>query len=516
MVGMVQSTAGPELPDLRGLFADASFSSALAEVLAREAQAATLEGGPAKSAADAKNPTVQREAEGTGQKRNEDEPTEVQSAPAQVVPAMPGVTAILPVRTEVATMVGDESAIADSIPAEQDNVREMTTCHAVTAPEPGSLKPLKSEGGEPAVSARYFVEAAETLAAERQSASPQSMDRSTSSLDDATRASPPQEAYPLAPSRQSINTLAQVPVPGTGGSTPGAPGKAPIDVPGMRKHRASPEAPAKNADESHPARIQFSVREPAPDREGGPSLAQGFQGEPARKPAVGALGDDAPRQPHAAQPSEHRDKPAQKETALVIEEPVPTKAIEQPIPVPVPRASEQHSPGALAQPLTPAPASVHAVDVPAQSRLREQQLPSQSTVPADSNLPRIEPGSAQLVNRLEHQELRFGWNTQDFGRIEIRTVLEHNRVDASVSVSNPHLRDSLQAEIGTLNRALADHSLELSRFSAFDSACRDSGRQHAQPQGVASLSWSGTQKEPALVFTSATTRSHSGLLDLHA
>lgn len=131
---------------------------------------------------------------------------------------------------------------------------------------------------------------------------------------------------------------------------------------------------------------------------------------------------------------------------------------------------------------------------------------------------RSEPGAVHLVSKLEHQELRFGWNSQDFGRIEVRTTLEHDRVGAIVSVPDAHLRDSLQAEIGSLNRALASHSLELSQFSAFDSSTpRDANREQDSQSQTGSPNWNAKGRNQASSLTSKNViRAHAGLLDLRA
>lgn len=126
-------------------------------------------------------------------------------------------------------------------------------------------------------------------------------------------------------------------------------------------------------------------------------------------------------------------------------------------------------------------------------------------------------GAAHLVTRLEHQELRFGWNSPDFGRIEVRTTVEHNRVNAVISVPDSQLRDSLQAELGSLHRALADHSLELSHFSTDSGASRNAPHD-AEPEPYTNHPIWNTEREREVSApqVSIAIGAHIGLLDLRA
>jgi hypothetical protein len=78
------------------------------------------------------------------------------------------------------------------------------------------------------------------------------------------------------------------------------------------------------------------------------------------------------------------------------------------------------------------------------------------------------PGGTQLLLRLSHQEMRFGWNTPDFGHIEVRATVEHDRVGAVVS-ADARLCDSLEADLGSLSRSLANQSLRLAQFQTSSS-----------------------------------------------
>jgi hypothetical protein len=123
-----------------------------------------------------------------------------------------------------------------------------------------------------------------------------------------------------------------------------------------------------------------------------------------------------------------------------------------------------------------------------------------------------------LVSKLERQEMRFGWTSQDFGRIEIRTSLVQDRVGAVVSVPDAHLRASLQAEIGSLHVALAGHSLELSQFSAFDSSASGNPNRDQDLQSQTNdRAWNLKEdSEPSSLVSRNLNRTHAGLIDLRA
>jgi hypothetical protein len=126
------------------------------------------------------------------------------------------------------------------------------------------------------------------------------------------------------------------------------------------------------------------------------------------------------------------------------------------------------------------------------------------------------PGSVHLLSRVERQEMRFQWNTPEFGHVEVRTTVDHERVGAVVAVPDQNFRDSLQSDLGTLSRALADHSLELTDFQTSNSGSNPQSRQQSETYTTSTgKNWLSAVPNTT-VPTGGHTVSHVGLLDLRA
>jgi hypothetical protein len=272
------------------------------------------------------------------------------------------------------------------------------------------------------------------------------------------------------------------------------------------------------------SKIQFSTADPDLKDEGSKTAVLKPQPETPREAVPEPPPGDLPA-------STHRPTPKDGNLPVYVDrDPAPGKTVKfidaQLINAQSQQATAHHQP-ANDRTVEPAP-TIFASHVPSESGSSslKQNDPAQSETAQPRQEPlspqlddlRSEPGAIHLVSKLERQELRFGWNSKEFGRIEVRTILEHDRVGAVVSVPDAHLRDSLQAEIGSLNRALAGHSLELSQFSAFDSSTsRDANREpYSQPQTGTPI-WNASERNQASSLASKNVnRAHAGLLDLRA
>jgi hypothetical protein len=124
-------------------------------------------------------------------------------------------------------------------------------------------------------------------------------------------------------------------------------------------------------------------------------------------------------------------------------------------------------------------------------------------------------GAAHMIARLEHQELQFGWDSPGFGRIEVRTMVDQNRVAATVSVPDNQLRDLLNSDLGSLHNALAAHSLQLSHFSAETGTSRDSMRGPHPMVGATGWKTEVTSA-PRQEIRSEFLPTHVGFIDLRA
>ncbi|MDT8066846.1 MAG: hypothetical protein ROO76_01635 [Terriglobia bacterium] len=160
-------------------------------------------------------------------------------------------------------------------------------------------------------------------------------------------------------------------------------------------------------------------------------------------------------------------------------------------------------------------------DVPGSARSHEPPVPSGTVtsrpVEAEWRLPEsFVPGASQMLSRLSHQEMRFGWDTPDFGRVEIRAMVDHDRVGAVVS-ADARLCDSLHADLASLSRSLANQSLELAHFQTSSSGS-DGGAGRGQDTGGRSerdASSDGESWRP-LEIRKSVLSIHQGALDLRA
>jgi len=77
--------------------------------------------------------------------------------------------------------------------------------------------------------------------------------------------------------------------------------------------------------------------------------------------------------------------------------------------------------------------------------------------------------SARVLERMGQAEMRLGLNSKSFGSIELHTIVNQDRVGASIATSHTELRAAMMAEMPSLERAIAQHQLRL------DSVNVDSG-----------------------------------------
>ena len=126
------------------------------------------------------------------------------------------------------------------------------------------------------------------------------------------------------------------------------------------------------------------------------------------------------------------------------------------------------------------------------------------------------PGGNNLLLRLERQEMRFGWNTPEFGHVEVRATVEHDRIGAVVAADS-RLCDSLQSDLGSLSRALSSHSLELSYFQTSNSGPHGNAeRDHSREfPGDTPAAGDDFRAQPEKIHRTDSTL-HSGALDLRA
>ncbi|MGE5111439.1 MAG: hypothetical protein ACM3JB_11315 [Acidobacteriaceae bacterium] len=126
------------------------------------------------------------------------------------------------------------------------------------------------------------------------------------------------------------------------------------------------------------------------------------------------------------------------------------------------------------------------------------------------------PGGNHLLLRLERQEMRFGWNTPEFGHVEVRATVEHDRIGAVVDADS-RLCDSMQSDLGSLRRALSNHSLELSYFQTSNSGSHGNAEQDRSREfrGDTRAANENFRPLPEKIHRTDSTV-HSGALDLRA
>jgi len=67
--------------------------------------------------------------------------------------------------------------------------------------------------------------------------------------------------------------------------------------------------------------------------------------------------------------------------------------------------------------------------------------------------------SAKLLERMGQSEVRLGIQAGEFGNIDIRTSMNHDKVTAEISVEHADLGRALAAELPSLQNKLAEHRI---------------------------------------------------------
>ena len=72
--------------------------------------------------------------------------------------------------------------------------------------------------------------------------------------------------------------------------------------------------------------------------------------------------------------------------------------------------------------------------------------------------------SARLTETLAQTDLRVGWNSSDFGSVEVRAHISQNQVAATIAASHEGLRAAMAAEAPSLERSMAQQHLQLEQL----------------------------------------------------
>jgi hypothetical protein len=129
----------------------------------------------------------------------------------------------------------------------------------------------------------------------------------------------------------------------------------------------------------------------------------------------------------------------------------------------------------------------------------EEKTNGQNALPnSDNSLPQTESGSAfnpslqsgRILERMGQSEMHVGVRTADFGTIEVHASLNQDRVGASVATTHPDLRTAMEAELPSLQQAIARHQLHL---DTFDVASHGGGQSGGNSSDSRSRSYTNGQ-----------------------
>ena len=116
----------------------------------------------------------------------------------------------------------------------------------------------------------------------------------------------------------------------------------------------------------------------------------------------------------------------------------------------------------------------------------------------------------RILERMGQSEMHMGVKTTDFGTIEVHTSLNQDRVGASIVSSHADLRSAMEAEMPSLQQAIARHQLRLDNLSlaAHAGGQGSGGSGDSQPRSFASrqaarVSPSGKLADAAVPATQA-------------
>jgi hypothetical protein len=80
-----------------------------------------------------------------------------------------------------------------------------------------------------------------------------------------------------------------------------------------------------------------------------------------------------------------------------------------------------------------------------------------------------------LIERFRQSELHFGMQAGEFGRIEVRTLLDHHEMTARISVERGDLGRALQTELPGLQKRLSDLDVPMARITLHEQSAAMSG-----------------------------------------
>lgn len=104
---------------------------------------------------------------------------------------------------------------------------------------------------------------------------------------------------------------------------------------------------------------------------------------------------------------------------------------------------------------------------------------------------------ASLIERFRQSEMRFGMQSGEFGRIEVRTLLDHHEVTARISVERGDLSRALESELPGLQKRLSDLDGPAAKITLYEqsSAMSMSGESGRRPR---TQEWQSSQPAPSL------------------
>jgi flagellar hook-length control protein FliK len=129
--------------------------------------------------------------------------------------------------------------------------------------------------------------------------------------------------------------------------------------------------------------------------------------------------------------------------------------------------------------------------------------------------------STKLIEKLGQSELRIGFQTQDFGPVEIKTLLQNQELRAHISVEHTALRDALAADLPALQKnfeqqRIAVHSVEIQGQGAAWNGGGSSPRQSQQFNHLRNHLGPELKPEPRTAAADPVVTSQMTGIDLHA
>ena len=116
---------------------------------------------------------------------------------------------------------------------------------------------------------------------------------------------------------------------------------------------------------------------------------------------------------------------------------------------------------------------------------------------------------ASLIERFRQSEMRFGMQSGEFGRIEVRTLLDHHEVTARISVERGDLSRALESELPGLQKRLTDLDGPAAKITLHEqsSGMSMSGESGRRPR---TQEWQSSQPAPSLRLEPALTAATLG------